>query len=513
MTETSLDQFGIKIIVPSKPQTKAITDFKLESKKRNYASGKPSEWSVEYTAKAPFDELEATYYCKLNGFKKHEPDTVSTKILGGSHTDGKGHWYIFELQTDGKSNKNFETEKPHPKNHANHQKTNFTVGESIIGKWVGYKIVTYLVNGGKDRRLEYWLDYPVADISKPSNNWRMYWGVTDTGQLKNGHIIKRNGDYVTCRIDGVEEKALPDFKYASVREIVAPTGTTPPPNPPGPVVTETGVIKPGGWGASTDPKTWTVTNMKSPPEQFKIVDNKGVNVATNFTTKENAQKVIDAAIAAIGGGGGGPTNPPNPPAPTTGFGAYGVKSIFGNGKVHTEYRDNSRPDGKRRDFQSIGTKGVELTGCFALTSPIDDEVSGKFSTLSHSGSNKTNCYDMGVSTKGGRSRIRFEATHPSYTGNLGEGHTPAPALGNKFIGYKFIKVANPDKTVTCYVYVDTGDNEGDKPANQWKEIFKWVDTKYKIDVVQPFATIRIDDPSKGGLKQLKEKWIHAQEIN
>lgn len=300
---------------------------------------------------------------------------------------------------------------------------------------------------------------------------------------------------------------LSKLEQGILSNVPTPTDPTDPTTPTKP--TE-GTIKPGGWGANPDPNTWKVTKMINPNTQFKVVDSANTNVATNFTTEKIAQQFIDYMKTI-------PVPPPVNPDPTnppaTGMGAFGVKSIKGNGKIHTEYKLNNREDGKRRDFTSIGTKGVEITGYFALDKAIDDEVSGKTSTLSHSGDNRTDCYDMGVSTKGGRSRIRFEQIHPNYTSNLGEGHTPAPALGNKFIGYKFLKYVNADGTVTCQVLVDTGDNEGDKPANEWKEIFKWTDTKYKIGVVQKFATIRIDDPAKNGLTQLREKWIHAQEIN
>ena len=163
------DQFGILKIAPDKPGGKTNTTFELEEKERHYASGAPSEWSVEYTADLGenLSDIEATYYVKINGFKS-EPDNISTKILGPSHTNGSGRsWYIGELATDGTSSKTLMTEIPHPVYFNNHQKANFSISESLVGKWVGIKMVTYLINGGKDRRLEMWLDYPVADINNP----------------------------------------------------------------------------------------------------------------------------------------------------------------------------------------------------------------------------------------------------------------------------------------------------------------------------------------------------------
>ncbi len=55
-----------------------------------------------------------------------------------------------------------------------------------------------------------------------------------------------------------------------------------------------GYIKPGGWGASTDVSKYKVVNMKNPPEQFKVVDDKGVNVIVNFKTAKGAQDYITA---------------------------------------------------------------------------------------------------------------------------------------------------------------------------------------------------------------------------
>lgn len=289
--------------------------------------------------------------------------------------------------------------------------------------------------------------------------------------------------------------------------------TDPTPTPTEPTKPSEGTIKPGGWGANTDSNTWKITNMRNPPEQFKVVDSAGINVATNFTTEANAQVFIDYMKAQPNP----PVDPVDPvdptPVPVAGEGAYGVKAIYGNGAIDTNHSKNFRDDGKRLDFTKVKTPGVELTGYFALTSPIDDEVSGKWSTLNHSGSNKTNCYDLGVKTTGGRSRFRFEAVHPEYTGNLAEGQTPAPALGNKFIGYKFIKrLTNDGKNINLQIWVDQGDNQGSVPANQWKKIFDYTDTKYNRTEVQPYATLRIDDPKKGGLKELQFKWVQCMEI-
>ena len=62
---------------------------------------------------------------------------------------------------------------------------------------------------------------------------------------------------------------------------------------PGPdQVPDPGYVKPGGWQGNPNADTWVVVNMKAPPDQFKIVDDKGVNIATGFHTKVGAQSYI-----------------------------------------------------------------------------------------------------------------------------------------------------------------------------------------------------------------------------
>ena len=46
-------------------------------------------------------------------------------------------------------------------------------------------------------------------------------------------------------------------------------------------------------GANRDPATWTVVQMRDDPALWKVVDDKGINVADLFKTKEGAQKYID----------------------------------------------------------------------------------------------------------------------------------------------------------------------------------------------------------------------------
>jgi hypothetical protein len=233
-----LDHLGIKKIYPDAPSKKFLTNFELEKKIRNYRSKKPSEPSIEYTIDTgtPIINQEATYYVKINGFKP-ESDTISNKSRGGHHSSSKaeeGTCYDFEVNTDGSAEKTLEVERPHPSMHENHQKPNFVIGESLVGKWIGVKAILWNLPNDKGVHLEMRLDYPVPDIEHPPNNWKVYWQVDDTGQLKEGMITKPFGSLFTCRIDGVwkgqvsnkpkdDDVSPPDFKYASFREIQPPT--------------------------------------------------------------------------------------------------------------------------------------------------------------------------------------------------------------------------------------------------------------------------------------------------
>lgn len=113
--------------------------------------------------------------------------------------------------------------------------------------------------------------------------------------------------------------AGPDYKYngklASEAQADAEAGLTPtepgvtPTEPPvittPPITTEgeqgplirprpqEGFVKEGGWGANKDPKTWVTTKMKDDPRLWKVIDDKGKNVATHFSNQLSAQYYIE----------------------------------------------------------------------------------------------------------------------------------------------------------------------------------------------------------------------------
>lgn len=217
------DEFGVLKIYPDKTGGETQTKFLYEEKERHYASGKPSEWSCEYTAMSSTVEhnsdVEFTCYEKINGFKTNEPDTISDKCTGPPHQDGAHAWVIAEFMTDGSAKATYETEYPHPTYQKIDPKPATSIGGSIIGQWFGHKNITY-VKGG-DRYCESWIHFPVKDINNvgaEQNGWRQYVKPFKVDKK----FVKANGRLTTSRLDGIKKGSAPDFKYTSVREITPP---------------------------------------------------------------------------------------------------------------------------------------------------------------------------------------------------------------------------------------------------------------------------------------------------
>lgn len=214
------DQFGVVMIYATAPNGKVETNFKLQEKMRNYASGKPSEWSTEYTNVSPntIQNQEVTLYVKINSFKK-EPDTLSLKKGGPPHQDGARFWICSDFATDGNPKRTLEIEDPHPKNRSINPKPLTEIGGSIIGAWFGYKGISYQNKDGT-RHVESWIHYPVANIDKiadEQDKWRKYMVYTADKKY-----LTFPGKLTTSRLDGVKKGDPPVYKYASVREIVSP---------------------------------------------------------------------------------------------------------------------------------------------------------------------------------------------------------------------------------------------------------------------------------------------------
>lgn len=219
------DQFGILKIYKDKPNGSVNTKFVLEEKRRNYASGKPSEDSVEYTAMANSvqqnSDIECTFYTKINSFKK-ETDSISDKMTGPNHSDGNKSWVIPDFDIFGGTGKTLETENPHPKNKGVNPKPLTKIGDKIVGKYFGHKAITWV--DGNTRYVESWIHFPVLDIDQialEQGEWRQYIPRTKIEDS----CREARGKLMTCRIDGVKKGDPPNFKYCSVREIEVPAAS------------------------------------------------------------------------------------------------------------------------------------------------------------------------------------------------------------------------------------------------------------------------------------------------
>ncbi len=274
------------------------------------------------------------------------------------------------------------------------------------------------------------------------------------------------------------------------------------------------------WGSVDDnPNNWRIVSMtdKDKKDLFKIVDKDGVNVADLFKTKKGAQAFIDEYKKQYE-----EDNKPEPtPVPTPdgdNVTPDGIKIPYPiTGKIDTEFNNNDRNDGKRMDFKNAKAGeyiNSAVLGYFAFPKgkAPDDEVSGKWSVENHSGNNKVQCYDMGISIKDGDSRWRFENPHPEYTGNLGKGKENGVPLDDKFVGYMFIRRTLQNGNVALEIWQDVGNNEGKQVSNQWKQLAYWEDAKYKVTKYPsgPKITIRID--GKNVVKDLKLKHVQCVEL-
>jgi hypothetical protein len=213
-----------------------------------------------------------------------------------------------------------------------------------------------------------------------------------------------------------------------------------------------------------------------------------------------------------------PPVPPVPPQPGgSGVTRDGVKIPYETtGKFEYIFRHNDRDDGKRMDFNNLKAGeyvNAVVLGYFAFPqdNAPDDEVSGKFSAMPHSGSNRTECFDMGTGIKDGATRIRYEASHPDYTGDLGNGEKGLP-LKTKYIGYMYARKNLPNGNVLCEQWQDQGDNEGSTPSNKWVKLFSWEDPKYTFKDYKDGhgVTIRVD--GNNVVKDMKLKWLALVEI-
>lgn len=460
------DQFGISKLFADKPGGVVVTQGTVEHKTRNYASGAPSEPTVELTIEMPSghqQDMECTAIVTMPGMQHN--DTIDWKVRGPGHSDGSGkNWYCIDQETDGGHKITLKTEKPHPKYFDNSNlTTNYFVVPNISKAKFGWKGV--VVNKSPtDVYIACWINMTPENES----GWRKVWDCHDTGQVKNGQITPPTGGNCQVRIDGIDGKVK--FENYSVREIV--------------------------YNEADALKLSTIRDSTTPPVQ---------------------PPVTPPPVTP-------PVEPPVTPPPTTGGGGvvgtgrdkFGTKLMLSDGSnVRYDYRENFQGGGKSKRWDFICGKtflNCELTAYVQDNDKVQDEASGKMRGGKHSDGLHPKTYDMGVELRTGKTRYRTEDEHPVYEAGA-DGDTGV-ANNGKFIGYKFICNNAPDnKSVNLQIWQDAGDNEGEQVSNQWKKLADWkvTDPLWVVVATDHQETLRIDDDAKGS-PNLKIKNISLAEI-
>ncbi len=212
-----VDQFGQRKIFPDKAGGLTVTKADVVYKTRNYASGKPSEPTVELTITVPLDhaqDIEATAEVQMTGMSHN--DTIDWKLRGPPHQDGdaKTHaWYCIDQETNGGHGTCFQVERPHPSMHnATSLTTKYFSAPNIAKSTIGWKGI--VVNKApNDVYIACWINVTPAD----QNGWKKVWDCHDIGQIPEGQITPPTGGNCQIRIDGIIGKPL--FSKASVREV------------------------------------------------------------------------------------------------------------------------------------------------------------------------------------------------------------------------------------------------------------------------------------------------------
>lgn len=278
-----------------------------------------------------------------------------------------------------------------------------------------------------------------------------------------------------------------------------------------------GIVKPGGWGANPDAETWQVVNMIKQPILFKVVDDKGINVATHFPTKELAERYILWYKWKQTQTGPPPPPPPPPGSNTTKDGVTVPFKI--KGEWNYTVREDWRDGGARFNIPAAGTSLV-MVGYFTASVDAGDEVSAKALGGRHSDSVPYDgcIYDLGIRIDGKKPRMRAECPHPHYTGTLSTGTDGITFVG-RWTGM-MASFVQETAGVRIQYWQDQGDAET-KPANEWKKLYEFFDDGTKITGIAgadrfPLRTLpataqntwRIDNTP--GLAQ---KWIAIAEID
>jgi hypothetical protein len=308
--------------------------------------------------------------------------------------------------------------------------------------------------------------------------------------------------------------AGPDYLYQGklARDPEAPPAieTEPPlplPPPTSPLLPKPaeGFEKAGGWGANKDPDTWTITRMKDDPTKFKVIDDKGKNVATHFTSKETAQYYIDYYQQIEGEGEeeepNGPgekpdVEPPTEPEPpsqehTTVAGPYPStgKELQSTqrGPTTRNYASGAPSDETvEKNVKSIKDRNHQFITYVTMKKIEHDDTMSQKIGGTHMG---TGWFVNSVEFESGLCGIGVEKKHPSTSHNDVKGGKIGSIL-NKKIGMASVYFADQNK---IELWTDTGDGK-------WVKQCEGVDVKGFNPKASTFeCQLRIDGFEKGSV--------------
>lgn len=175
---------------------------------------------------------------------------------------------------------------------------------------------------------------------------------------------------------------------------------------------------------------------------------------------------------------------------------------------------DERSDGTRFNWTNLGSRYASCEMIIYLRhgcGSINDEISGKQGGGRHSDGSSPKCYDTGVDSENGATRLRSEDRHPEYdiiSNGPGDATASGVGLAGSWVGYDFIK-RNMSNYVLIQVWQDPGNNEGASPANQWRCIGSWnvSDPYWPNPPSDHQETVRVDN-----VDCLDYKWPSLREI-
>jgi hypothetical protein len=302
-----------------------------------------------------------------------------------------------------------------------------------------------------------------------------------------------------------------------------------------------GLVKPGGWGANTDAKTWKIATMVQKPNLFKIVDDKDVNVATDFTTQAKAQYYIDyynrnVPVECPPGHHKDPAGVCVPDIIVEGdkdqFGILKIKPD-GPGKVFETKFDlefkirnynsgkPSEPSLENTNTAAKAVKNQEAT-MYCLIKKFkdaDDTASFKIEGGPHSSSNpKTgHCYDCQLNVNGGNGNtLEVEDPHPSmHPCHQKSNFKVGERWVGKWMGIKMLcYTINGGKDRHLEMLLDYPVPDIAAPPNKWRTYWSVDDTGqlphgHIIEPIGNRTTMRIDGVPKN---EAEFKYASVREI-